>query len=154
RFRSIIADHNALWEVLRRADNMWACEVVPETIALPGGGSYELTDHVGTVRGFTTDQIAHSLRVSKTLADLAAADKRHKQQVAVGQTVHQELRRGTWVRGEIVPDDGSDDHKLRMRCLELVGDWSERQLTGTVNHDAKPRFEHNVQNVADQRIVL
>lgn len=108
-FRSVIADGNALWEVIAPAgDDVWHCEVVPE----PDGGP---ADYVGTSDVFYTESILRSVRTDEFLQRHVETTRQAAGRLAVGQTIHVAIDDNAFYRGTVVEEDG--DKLLRVDAI-------------------------------------
>lgn len=134
RFRSVIADCNALWEVKRsRGRGVFECEVVNEPIEI-GGQTYD-GDFAGRVDVFTREHIEGALAMEEFWR--RSHDEHEEFYASLGdhQVVHYHDGFGQYVRchavtaTEDVP--GMAGIKKGDRCLKevaLVGNWRKHNL--------------------------
>lgn len=129
RFRSIIADGNALWEVTRsRGDDVYEAVVVNEPIEI-NGKLYD-SDFVGTVDVFTGDRIRQILRFAEAWSGLAKKGSDYYESLSIGDVVHYHNAFGQYIRCEVVKahDDETDSMQAMLKPIALVGNWKAQDL--------------------------
>lgn len=129
RFRSIVADCNALWEVKRKAGRgVWECFVVNEPSAING----RLIDgeYAGRIDVFREADIKAKVAMEDLFAKNMSDHERFYASLQLGQIVHYDSSFGQYVRCEVVM--GTTVHKKNgHKCLKpiaLVGAWPSFDL--------------------------
>lgn len=118
RFRSTIADDNALWEVTRIVDaHTVRAVVVNEPIEI--NGRFYDSDHAGVERPFDTATIANSLALASVFAEVQADRARFWDTIKIGTVLHYADSKNRFVRGEIAEQDGQ---KVLIPTA-LLGEW-------------------------------
>jgi hypothetical protein len=129
RFRSVIQDCNALWEVTRRAGrSAWEAKCVNEPIEIDGRKVD--SDYAGTVRAFTSAQIKQAARMEAFFARNMSDHDKFYAGLQLGQIIHYDNGFGQFVRCEVAIGTTVHDKKPH-KCLKpiaLVGDWGKYDL--------------------------
>lgn len=133
-FRSIIADCNALWEVIQKeGPNSWLCEVQNEKIEIRPGEFID-AEHVGTVRPFLTRDILRNVKFAEGLKNLIYEQEGFYQSLKPGQIVHYDHGFGKeWVRCEVVDQQFQDRPGKSIKPIALVGEWRKFDLPRRTN---------------------
>ena len=132
-FRSIYADSNALWKVIRsKGQDCWLCEIQSDPVTLPDGRVLS-GDYVGTQKVFMSREIAATVGLSQFWAKQDDQNAKFYATLSFGQTVHYQNNRNAWVRTIVVQDKG----QKVLKPIALVGTWAthdlpKRQADGSV----------------------
>lgn len=123
-FRSVIADANVLWKVIRKIDaRNFECEAVNEPIE--HNGKLFDSDWAGTISPFSVDQIVRSKSFAAAFASHVERDKKGWADLEVGATVHYDNGFKQWVRCKVVLDEAGQKALLP---IALVGGWRESDM--------------------------
>lgn len=118
RFRSVIADANALWQVMEKhGTRAWICEVVNEPITV-NGKTYP-GDYAGTRKAFLTNEILSSVNWENSIQNSMDENDRYYRNLKVGETLHYHDGFDRFVRCVVVVHEG----KQKLKRVALVGDW-------------------------------
>src|SRR4051794_5224612 len=103
QFRAVIADCNALWQVVgKEGRDSWMCVVVPEPEPVEVGGVLFEGEYVGHRQVFTGAQIRRTLSMAAFFAESADRAQVAWESVKVGDTVHYNQGHGEFYRCEVV----------------------------------------------------
>lgn len=123
-FRSIYADSNALWKVIRsKAQDCWLCEIQPDPITLSDGRVVQ-GDYVGTQRVFMTREIAATVSMSQFWAKQDDQNAQFYASLIPGQIIHYHNSRNTWVRTIVVQQNGQNV----LKPIAMLGNWASHDL--------------------------
>lgn len=128
RFRSVIADCNALWEVKRHlGGGSWLCEVVNEPIEIHGK-KYE-GEHAGVQKSFLAREISGAMAMATMFTEMLSDHDQYYASLSVGQIVHYNNGFQQYIRCRVVygkDKDGRDGNVLLP--IALVGNWGRHDL--------------------------
>lgn len=123
-FRSIYADSNALWKVIRKEGRNYRCQIENEQIEIDGK-MYD-GDYAGQQKIFSPEEILGSIGMSKLFDGLAKNHDNFYANLTPGQTIHYQNGFDQWVRCEVVIT--GDDGEKKLKPIALVGEWREHDL--------------------------
>lgn len=122
-FRSVYADSNALWKVLRsKGRGVYLCEIVDEPIEIDG--KMYPSDYSGTQKAFLEREIVGSIGMSNLFEGLNQKHENFYDALVPGQTIHYQNGFDNWVRCVVVKD-GKEN---KLKPVALVGEWRSHDL--------------------------
>jgi len=122
-FRSVYADSNPLWEVVKSVGKaVWSCVII------------EGEDWIGERKPFTTDEILQAMSHDQTIDNLVRRTDEFYESLPVGEILHYENFGDCWVRCKVVKIDNGQ----ALQAIALVGNWPQhelanRSLDGTIH---------------------
>lgn len=149
-FRYPMADSNPLFKVTRaRGRGVWEAIVVDEPVEIEGIGKVS-SDHAGTVRVFTTQEIRHKVGFQGALKRSIDESEAWYESLRVGQTIHYDNGFQQWVRCVVVMAatvHNAKPHKC-LKPLALCGNWSKYDLPRRLA-DGSVHTSYHVKQIAE-----
>lgn len=128
QFRHVIADCNALWEVVRSLGRgTWLCVCVDEPYNI--NGRLIPSDHAGRQKAFLSQEILQAVDIQDFFERSLTESDRFYNGLPLGQVVHYHNAFGAYIRCEVVMGTDKEGHTRKVLLPKaLVGNWSSGDL--------------------------
>jgi hypothetical protein len=141
-FRSVIADCNALWKVLKRqGTNAYLCEVINEPQEYDG--RIFDSDYAGHQDLFQREHIFGSINMKNIFAELGNKHDGFYANLTPGEIVHYSSSHGRYVRCTVTSEQ-------ELLPIALVGEWYDWEYKISLSESNEPLIPSQVKRIIEK----